>query len=277
MMADDSQEVDLGVLESIKAIFKKADVNGDGVIEKSELFCILKDVLEELSDDEVTELIDSCDKNKDGVLDFDEFFNFIFLVEGGEEILVEGGEENKPARSLLDFAIQLKDAKFDAVVECFSGLPAAGLKKLQGAIAADRPGNIGSLLEALNDASLEAVVDCLSGLPSTELKKLEGAIAARSIGPLPTELKTLEGAIEAGSIGSLLETLQDSNLDAVVECFSALPPASLKKLEGAIAAGSIVSLIERLKDASFDAVVECCSNLTPAHLKKLEEAIAAQT
>eukprot|EP01118_Nematostelium_gracile_P019968 TRINITY_DN949_c0_g1_i2.p2 TRINITY_DN949_c0_g1~~TRINITY_DN949_c0_g1_i2.p2 ORF type:complete len:157 (+),score=48.53 TRINITY_DN949_c0_g1_i2:90-560(+) len=60
-------------LEELKQSFRLFDKNGDGKITHSELRDAMKKLGVDLSKKEVTELIKSVDKNKNGTVEFDEF------------------------------------------------------------------------------------------------------------------------------------------------------------------------------------------------------------
>ena len=49
------------------------DCDGNGFISREELAKVMKNIGEDLSEDDLTEMITEADKNGDGVIDFQEF------------------------------------------------------------------------------------------------------------------------------------------------------------------------------------------------------------
>ena len=59
--------------EEVKVAFDKYDADGSGSIDKEELGELIKELGNELTDDELTNALKSLDVNKDGVIDLEEF------------------------------------------------------------------------------------------------------------------------------------------------------------------------------------------------------------
>jgi len=66
--------------ELIKANFKNADTNQDGVLDFQELETLLRRGRPDISSEEVRTLFYNVDKNRDGSVTFDEFVDFVFRV-----------------------------------------------------------------------------------------------------------------------------------------------------------------------------------------------------
>jgi len=66
------------MLDSIKAIFRKYDVNGDGTISKDELRSVLQTLQSgQFQDSELDEVFSIIDKNKDGKIQYAEFVDWL--------------------------------------------------------------------------------------------------------------------------------------------------------------------------------------------------------
>jgi Ca2+-binding EF-hand superfamily protein len=64
--------------ECVKSVFRVWDKNGDGLITKSEFERVMKATTPGLTDNKIKILIMMVDTTKDGVIDYDEFCNFLF-------------------------------------------------------------------------------------------------------------------------------------------------------------------------------------------------------
>lgn len=62
--------------ESIQKLFKEWDSDGSGTIEREELSAVMKKLCG-LSDEDIDTLIDEADQNKDGVIDYNEFLDWL--------------------------------------------------------------------------------------------------------------------------------------------------------------------------------------------------------
>lgn len=59
--------------DELREAFKVFDCDGNGFISREELAKVMKNIGEDLSEDDLTEMITEADKNGDGVIDFQEF------------------------------------------------------------------------------------------------------------------------------------------------------------------------------------------------------------
>ena len=66
----------------LKGLFALGDENGDGVLSKEELTKLLGMSGFSFSASAIEELITSCDKNGDGVIDFAEFIGMAHVLRG---------------------------------------------------------------------------------------------------------------------------------------------------------------------------------------------------
>lgn len=66
--------------EDVIKAFKKFDKDGNGVISRSELSMVLKNLSDTWDDDSVERLMNKADKNGDGVLQIEEFVNWLFAA-----------------------------------------------------------------------------------------------------------------------------------------------------------------------------------------------------
>jgi len=75
-------------VKQIKAQFKKADKNGDGILSKQELIQLMKTLNPDMSNRELNELMNQVDTSGDGKIQVEEFINWCFQMgteEGQEE------------------------------------------------------------------------------------------------------------------------------------------------------------------------------------------------
>ncbi|KAJ8308336.1 hypothetical protein KUTeg_013210 [Tegillarca granosa] len=59
--------------EDMKEAFKVFDMDGNGFISRQELRCVMTNLGEKLSDEEIDEMIREADSNGDGQVDYEEF------------------------------------------------------------------------------------------------------------------------------------------------------------------------------------------------------------
>ena len=57
----------------IKKVFDRIDGDGNGVIQVSELAASMKEIVPDVTDEEVEEIFNSTDKDKNGTIEFNEF------------------------------------------------------------------------------------------------------------------------------------------------------------------------------------------------------------
>lgn len=57
----------------IKKVFNRIDLDGNGVIQISELAASMKEIVPDVTDEEVQEIFASTDKDKNGTIEFNEF------------------------------------------------------------------------------------------------------------------------------------------------------------------------------------------------------------
>jgi len=63
--------------DAIKELFRRCDINGDGLISKTELTGLLQRLSEDISSDDINEIIGLFDKNCDGMLQYSEFIDWV--------------------------------------------------------------------------------------------------------------------------------------------------------------------------------------------------------
>lgn len=83
----------------LRGYWLRYDQNKDGVLSVKELRALLGDLGEDMTEEEVTEVINQFDKNEDRVLDFEEFYQFI-------RILVEQRRNGQLSHVHIDPAMQ---------------------------------------------------------------------------------------------------------------------------------------------------------------------------
>ncbi|XP_061172568.1 uncharacterized protein LOC133181934 isoform X2 [Saccostrea echinata] len=66
------------IKHDLKKAFRVLDINGDGFISKEELREVLTKMGETLTDQEVDEMMEKADKNKDGKIDYDEYVDVMY-------------------------------------------------------------------------------------------------------------------------------------------------------------------------------------------------------
>jgi Ca2+-binding EF-hand superfamily protein len=88
--------------EDVKAFFKTFDKNGDGTISKDEM----KSIFTEFSDSEIDTMIKGLDSNKDGVIQYEEFTNWVMAVGGVTTSMMQMGEPVIKQDSSVDAAIK---------------------------------------------------------------------------------------------------------------------------------------------------------------------------
>ncbi|XP_060172041.1 calmodulin-like protein 3 [Lycium barbarum] len=89
----------------LKGIFATFDKNSDGYITKQELKQSLKNIGIYMEDQDIVEMVDKVDSNKDGLIDLDEFYELCHTFLGIEEVVSEGvnqEEEENRERDLKD-------------------------------------------------------------------------------------------------------------------------------------------------------------------------------
>jgi calcium-binding protein CML len=64
------------LVKELTATFKVFDKDGDGRISKSELGVVLRSLGDDLSDDELDEVVEKVDRDGDGFIDLEEFVSF---------------------------------------------------------------------------------------------------------------------------------------------------------------------------------------------------------
>lgn len=92
-MAGDDEETAL-----LKKAFQNADVNGDGVISRSEMKDLLVKCCKKMAEEDIEYLLKAFDKNGDGLLQYEEFVNWLNDEEAGvkaADVAVQG--MGKPA------------------------------------------------------------------------------------------------------------------------------------------------------------------------------------
>lgn len=95
--------------EDVRPAFQKFDKDGSGAIDRGELQALMKDLGQELDDDQTTRALRDLDLNKDGVVDFDEFTKWYFAgmksYSGARRTLLKVGQKSKKLiESLADEA-----------------------------------------------------------------------------------------------------------------------------------------------------------------------------
>jgi Ca2+-binding EF-hand superfamily protein len=91
----DSPELSMTVEEKIKASFERYDTDGNGVITPDELSSLFSALDPDLNENEVKQIVAVSDANKDGVIDFKEFVDWLFNRKGGGK----GGKTAEKARA----------------------------------------------------------------------------------------------------------------------------------------------------------------------------------
>lgn len=101
----DKDEVELGmtVEEKIKDTFQRYDADGNGVITPEELTALFSELDPGLSENEIKQIIGVSDANKDGVIDFKEFVDWLFGRKGGKGGKVVEKQRQEAAVSAIDW------------------------------------------------------------------------------------------------------------------------------------------------------------------------------
>jgi len=97
-------ELSMTVEERIKNTFSRYDVDGNGVITPDELQSLFSALDPDLNENEVKQIIAVSDANKDGVIDFKEFVDWLFSRKGGGKagVLTEK-QRQEAAVSVIDW------------------------------------------------------------------------------------------------------------------------------------------------------------------------------
>ncbi|CAN0841921.1 Probable calcium-binding protein CML25 [Linum grandiflorum] len=75
--------------DELELVFKKFDVNGDGKISASELGSIMSSLGQKASEEELQKMITEFDADGDGFIDFKEFVELIYDIDGNGSITAE--------------------------------------------------------------------------------------------------------------------------------------------------------------------------------------------
>jgi len=86
------------VHDQIKDMFKVWDKSGDGVIQKIEFMTVMKKLHPEISDADLTMLFDAADQKNNSVLDYQEFFDFLFKGGAPLGVGLETADSPNPQR-----------------------------------------------------------------------------------------------------------------------------------------------------------------------------------
>mmetsp|Transcript_55139 Transcript_55139/g.160907 ORF Transcript_55139/g.160907 Transcript_55139/m.160907 type:complete len:461 (-) Transcript_55139:83-1465(-) len=81
----DAPQLNMTVEEKIKDTFGQYDIDGNGVISAEELNSVLTSLNPDLKPMEIDQILASADCNKDGVVDYKEFVDWLFKRRGGRE------------------------------------------------------------------------------------------------------------------------------------------------------------------------------------------------
>eukprot|EP00929_Paragymnodinium_shiwhaense_P044839 TRINITY_DN22993_c0_g1_i1.p1 TRINITY_DN22993_c0_g1~~TRINITY_DN22993_c0_g1_i1.p1 ORF type:complete len:660 (+),score=227.94 TRINITY_DN22993_c0_g1_i1:55-2034(+) len=96
-MSDEDSDAD-----RILAVFKRFDLNGDGVIQRSELGTILRAIDPDSWDDGALDsLLDAIDENGDGGVDYEEFVKWISSGGDGSSTAMDAGSPDKLLDAIL--------------------------------------------------------------------------------------------------------------------------------------------------------------------------------
>ncbi|CAE7254044.1 MFHAS1 [Symbiodinium microadriaticum] len=145
--------------ERIRAIFKSFDLNGDGLIDPSELRHVLRsirDVGSALSDEMIETVLEQMDTNKDGLVNFEEFLSWLY------------GTRPSTEKQLLRRAVGILEAE---------GLPSEAAETSQGQSSLG-PGPP-SLLRLTSRALAEEAQAAVELLQEEELTALQSARDAK--------------------------------------------------------------------------------------------------
>ena len=73
----DRQTKDISQEDELRERFKLFDKDGNGLIDRDELAIALQQLGEKLSEEEIDEMLEDCDTNGDGQIDFEEFMRYM--------------------------------------------------------------------------------------------------------------------------------------------------------------------------------------------------------
>ena len=73
----DRQTKDISQEDELRERFKLFDKDGNGLIDRDELAIALQQLGEKLSEEEIDEMLEDCDTNGDGMIDFEEFMRYM--------------------------------------------------------------------------------------------------------------------------------------------------------------------------------------------------------
>lgn len=79
----DDEELGGGRERKLESVFKRFDINGDGLISKQELRGLLRKISHQVKDNDIDVMLESVDTNKDGFVDYQEFLAWVFTKDAG--------------------------------------------------------------------------------------------------------------------------------------------------------------------------------------------------
>lgn len=90
------------VVKELTATFRVFDQDGDGKISKGELATVLRSLGDDMSDDELQQVIAKVDGDGDGFIDLDEFIRFHRTLSSSSNSPVQSVEESVALRAAFD-------------------------------------------------------------------------------------------------------------------------------------------------------------------------------
>lgn len=95
-------EEDVAKRAKVKRAFKRFDLNGDGMISKTELSRVMKTLNGKVSDKHITSVLKQIDQNNDGSIAYEEFVDWVMGGGEGSRILEKAGETQGAERFYYD-------------------------------------------------------------------------------------------------------------------------------------------------------------------------------
>ena len=101
--------LDKATLDEYREAFSLFDKNGDGSIEASELYSVMKSINVPVTEEEVKEMIGSVDADGDGNVNFNDFVSMMLKEENNEEVIEAFNLLDKDHNGVLD-RYEIKEA-----------------------------------------------------------------------------------------------------------------------------------------------------------------------
>lgn len=110
---------------SVRATFDKFDKNGDGIVDKDELYEAIHEIDPRMTEEDAQRIIAACDFNVDGGLDLDEFL--------GARICMKIGEKEERLKKLFK-CLDLDDSKYltaDEIIAALESIKGSGIPEVE--------------------------------------------------------------------------------------------------------------------------------------------------